>query len=460
MSVLKTQEKLKQPRDLYFCCSIFTFVGLAYYGMKLVLLLFLAEQVSKGGLGLTPAESASMLASFLAWTYFSPVIGGWVSDRFLGPKNCIILGMLMVSIGYFLGYIANSKMDINIMIFLSGLGIGFYKGNLHTMVGNLYTNDDPRKDGAFSITYMATNLGTLFGPLICGLVANEWFAMKSGLSISMYGYRYVFLFSSITVLIGLFFFIFGNRKFYKPLNNDPINGRESIRKSLEYKKMLASRPLTLIEKKRIIVILVLAFFTVFFWIAYNQASMSIALYTKEHINLTVGNFQIPTSWIDSYNGLLCVILGPISALVWVKLSQTKKGDLSVPKKMSLGFILLAIAFLFMIVAVIQTGTDPNSIHKASVFWVVGFLTFQSIGEICFSPVGYGMVNKLSPEKYISFLMGVWFLGKFAANKLSGYTQAIIDQLGMLQVFIVIPSFLLIFGIILLIINKKLVELSN
>ncbi|NJB07764.1 peptide MFS transporter, partial [Clostridioides difficile] len=81
-----------------------------------------------------------------------------------------------------------------------------------------------------------------------------------------------------------------------------------------------------------------------------------------------------------------------SALVWVKLSQTKKGDLSVPKKMSLGFILLAIAFLFMIVAVIQTGTDPNSIHKASVFWVVGFLTFQSIGEICFSPVGYGMVN--------------------------------------------------------------------
>ena len=216
----------------------------------------------------------------------------------------------------------------------------------------------------------------------------------------------------------------------------------------------------MIEKKRIIVILVLAFFTVFFWIAYNQASMSIALYTKEHINLTVGNFQIPTSWIDSYNGLLCVILGPISALVWVKLSQTKKGDLSVPKKMSLGFILLAIAFLFMIVAVIQTGTDPNSIHKASVFWVVGFLTFQSIGEICFSPVGYGMVNKLSPEKYISFLMGVWFLGKFAANKLSGYTQAIIDQLGMLQVFIVIPSFLLIFGIILLIMNKKLVELSN
>ncbi len=174
-----------------------------------------------------------------------------------------------------------------------------------------------------SITYMATNLGTLFGPLICGLVANEWFAMKSGSSISMYGYRYVFLFSSITVLIGLFLFIFGNRKFYKPLNNYPSNGRESIRKSLEYKKMLASRPLTLIEKKNNSNIGV-SFFTVFFWIAYNQASMSIALYTKEHINLTVGNFQIPTSWIDSYNGLLCVILGPISALVWVKLSQTKK----------------------------------------------------------------------------------------------------------------------------------------
>lgn len=210
-----------------------------------------------------------MFVFFLVWIYFFLVIGGWVSDRFLGFKNCIIFGMLMVLIGYFLGYIVNSKMDINIMIFLFGLGIGFYKGNLYIMVGNLYINDDLRKDGVFFIMYMVINLGILFGFLICGLVVNEWFVMKSGLFISMYGYRYVFLFLLIMVLIGLFFFIFGNRKFYKFLNNDFINGREFIRKLLEYKKMFVLRFLILIEKKRIIVILVLVFFIVFFWIVYN-----------------------------------------------------------------------------------------------------------------------------------------------------------------------------------------------
>ena len=208
------------------------------------------------------------------------------------------------------------------------------------------------------------------------------------------------------------------------------------------------------------VILILAFFTIFFWIAYNQASMSIALYMQEFINLKIGNFQIPTAWIDSYNGLLCVILGPIMAAIWMKKSKSKKGDFNISQKMSLGFLFLAIAFAFMIVAVMKTGTVPGEGPKASVLFILAFITFQSIGEMCFAPVGYGMVNKLAPAKYASLLMGVWFASMFVANKLSGYVELVISKLGMLQVFIVIPVCLLIIGFLLLALNKKLEKMSD
>lgn len=128
--------------------------------------------------------------------------------------------------------------------------------------------------------------------------------------------------------------------------------------------------------------------------------------------------------------------------------------------MSLGFLFLAIAFAFMIVAVMKTGTVPGEGPKASVLFILAFITFQSIGEMCFAPVGYGMVNKLAPAKYASLLMGVWFASMFVANKLSGYVELVISKLGMLQVFIVIPVCLLIIDFLLLALNKKLEKMSD
>lgn len=128
--------------------------------------------------------------------------------------------------------------------------------------------------------------------------------------------------------------------------------------------------------------------------------------------------------------------------------------------MCLGFVFLAAAFAFMIVAVMKTGTVPGQGEKASVLYIIAFITFQSIGEMCFAPVGYGMVNKLAPVKYASLLMGVWFASMFVANKLSGYVELVISELGMLQVFIIIPVCLLVIGMLLLALNKKLDTMSR
>lgn len=449
------QGKLKQPKALYFCGSIFTFTNFAYYGMKLVLLLFIAEATKRGGLGLSNSEATALLASFMAFSYLSPIVGGWISDRFLGPKICVVLGMVISGIGYFLAFSAHSKAAIDAVIALCVIGGGLYKSTSQTLVGSLYENDDPRKDGAFSMTYMFTNIGVLFGPFLCGLIANQWFAQKQGGDILVYGYRAVFLTAAIVIWVGAIFFAAGQNFFLRNVHTQATKSE-----GLKAKKELAAKPLTKPEKRRMGVILILAFFTIFFWIAYNQASMSIALYMQDFINLKIGSFQIPTAWIDSYNGLLCVILGPITAAIWLKLSKTRSGDLNISKKMSLGFLFLAVAFVFMIAAVLKTGIIQGQGAKASVLFIIAFITFQSIGEMCFAPIGYGMVNKLAPLKYSSLLMGVWFASLFVANKLSGYVELVINKLGMLQVFIIIPACLLVIGFLLLTLNKKLEKMAD
>ena len=165
---------------MYFCGSVFSFTNFSYYGMKLVLLLFIAESTAKGGLGLSNGEATSLLASFMAFSYLSPIVGGWISDRFLGPKLCVIIGMIISGCGYFLAFMSHSKQEIQLMIVLCVIGSGLYKSTSQTLVGSLFENDDPRKDGAFSMTYMFTNVGVLLGPFLCGLIANQWFAVKDG----------------------------------------------------------------------------------------------------------------------------------------------------------------------------------------------------------------------------------------------------------------------------------------
>ena len=344
----------KYPKAMYFCGSVFSFTNFSYYGMKLVLLLFIAESTTKGGLGLSNGEATSLLASFMAFSYLSPIVGGWISDRFLGPKLCVIIGMIISGCGYFLAFMSHSKQEIQLMIVLCVIGSGLYKSTSQTLVGSLFENDDPRKDGAFSMTYMFTNVGVLLGPFLCGLIANQWFAVKDGGEILEYGYRAVFLTTAIVIWFGAAFFAIGQKFFLK---NMAVSA--TAKENLKEKKELAKVPLTTTEKRRMCVILILAFFTIFFWIAYNQASMSIALYMQNFIDLRIGNFQIPTAWIDSYNGLLCVILGPIAAAIWVKLSKTRHGDLNISQKMSLGFAFLAVAFVFMIAAVMKTGEIPG-----------------------------------------------------------------------------------------------------
>lgn len=450
-------EKPKHPSGLYLCGVTNAWERFSYYGVKSVLILFLAAQVSQGGFGLTKADASSLVSTYVALTYLSPVVGGWLCDRYIGARYCVIIGSFLMSAGYFIAFLSQGKAAIYLMMALVVIGTGFFKGNLNTMVGSLYDQNDPRKDGAFSIMYSFVNIGAMLGPLLCGLLANEFFSTKVNGKIVHFGFKYVFLAGAIGGIFTALTFIFGRKKYIGELGSVPAAKLHPAKNSHSPK---STEPLTSEEKNRTWVIIILTFFSVFFWTAYNQASTSIALYTNDFINMNIGSFTMPVPWLDSFNGFLCVVLGPIMSAVWLKLANSKRGDLNITQKMSLGFVFLAGGFLFMIFAVLQRGTSMDPSIKASVVWVLLFYILQSTGEMCFSPIGNSMVSRLAPPKYASLLMGTWFLSTFAANKLAGYGQAIMDKLGTLQVFIAIPVILVISGAILFALNKKLTAMAE
>ena len=456
-------EKKGHPRGLYVLFATEMWERFNYYGMRAVLIYFMTDAL------LFNKPFASMLyGGYTGLIYLTPLVGGFIADRYWGNRQSIIMGGLIMALAEFILFACSSLYksapETSSFLFYIGLGVmiignGFFKPNISSMVGQLYPARDKRLDAAYTIFYMGINVGGMLGPFICGLVGNTG---------NPDDFKWAFLAGGIGMILSVITFHKLKNKYVvshdgKPVGAVPANmvGSNHFLKrpaspqvflslaafaavaisllyihgqkifDISYLLLAAlgailyiifsDKSLSKIERQRIIVIFVVSFFVIFFWSAFEQAGASLSFFAAEQTQLHIDalNFNVPPSWFQSLNSAFVVAFAPVFAWIWIKLGK-RNLEPSSPTKMALGLLFLSIGYLWIASGVkdLQPGV------KVSMIWLTGMYALHTWGELSLSPIGLSLVNKLAPLRFASLLMAVWFMANAAANVLAGKLSAL------------------------------------
>ncbi len=425
------------PPGLYLLFTTEMWERMSFYGMRALLSLYLVDKV-KGGLGWTDEDALSLYGTYTGLVYLTPVLGGYLADKFLGQRRSIIIGGILMMIGQFV-LSAPGVVALYAGLALLIIGNGFFKPNISTMVGGLYRQGDARRDSAFTIFYMGINIGAFLSSYVCGTIGEKvsWGAGFASAGVGM--------------ALGIVAFVSLANKLLGDVGKAPSQAQASAANTI----VDDDKPLSVEEKERVLVILILAVFVVIFWAAFEQAGGLMNLYTDRKVDRFLFGWEVPTTWFQSINAIFIVILGPIFAGLWTTLGARGKNP-STPRKMGLALLFVSLGFVFMMGASQQSAAQG----KAAVYWVVLAYFFHTVGEICLSPVGLSMVTKLAPKKYASMLMGVWFLSNAVANKLAGVVGAKAAKLGEMTIFGGIVAVTALSGVILLALGPVLKKMTH
>ena len=476
-------EKKGHPAGLYLVFFTGMWERFSYYAMRGILVLYLTATWLNGGLGYDEKFSTTVYGLATGLCYFTPLFGGWLSDRYLGQRKSILIGGFIMVLAQFLLFAPElfttvspnltpeqlahnefiGRVGLFAGLFLLIIGNGFFKPNISSIVGDLYEPGDRR----FSIFYMGINLGAVIAPLIVGLLADNVFATTfvdaNGVTQITHGYRYGFLAAAVGVLLGQLLFVFLSNKYLGNIGMEPKGAAKLAESSTEEVKV----PLTRQEKERIAVIFIFFFFAVFFFAGMEQAGASFNLYANTYIDRTIFGHEIPTAWLQMINPFFVIVLAPVFAYFW----NTRLGQaLNTPLKMGLGLIVLGIGFWFMLIAGFQRGAtwhgglnivdNADATIKASMIWMILTYLLHTIGELSLSPVGLSIVTKLSPARFASLFMGVWIMAAAFANMLAGLISSYVVELGASTVFASISAFVMVLGILMVSLNKVIERMMH
>jgi POT family proton-dependent oligopeptide transporter len=445
------------PKGLYVLFATEFWERFSYYGMRAIFVLFMTKY-----LFFTKSNASNIYGTYTGLVYLTPLIGGYVADRYWGNRKSIFVGGLLMALGQFLlfGCASISQASGSSQILLwAGLGFlifgnGFFKPNISTMVGQLYPDTDVRKDGAYSIFYMGINAGAFFAPLVCGYLGEnvdfKWgfFCAGVGMLLSLVIFyftkdKYVvgptgkglgmrpnklndtagadggFSKQQLTILIGGIVAVMSILYFVLKVDfwGSLIYGMTLVAPFV----VITDTSLTKIEKDKLWVIIVVMIFVVFFWMCFEQAGASLTFFADEQTNRNFFKWKIPASAFQSFNAGFIVLLAPILSAIWLFFAKRGKNP-AAPFKQAYGLGFLALGFLF-----IAVGSKNIPTAGASIFWLTGLYFLHTVGELCLSPIGLSMVNKLSPLRFTSLMMGVWFLAIATGNKLAGTMSSLYPE---------------------------------
>jgi len=414
-----------------------------YYGMRALLALYVVQQFN------VPQDQASLsYGAFTALVYALGVFGGSVADKILGYRRSILLGGLLMAIGEFCLLVPTQNM------FLLGLAVmvvgnGLFKPNISTLVGKLYKQGDPRRDGGFTIFYMGINLGAFLAPIAC-----QWVSVQFGEN-GVADYRYGFMAAGIGMLLGLV--VFGAGAKHLRGHGLPPAGREGMGSIIQVaigcivcvpliyfllsKKDLVGYSLLALGvgivayllyiafsgdrviRHRMFALLLLLACNIAFWASFEQAGNSLNFFAQNHIiDLQLGSWVMPFEWFQSVNAIFIVALGPIFSAMWVWLDRSNLNP-SIPLKFGLGLLQVGLGFMLLLVGI--GGADTQG--QVSWTFLTGLYLIHTTGELCISPVGLSMVTKLAPPQITGMVMGAWFVSIALANYAAGLFSKIAGE---------------------------------
>lgn len=404
------------PKGLYLLFVTEMAERFSYYGMRAVFTLYMVA-------ALFTVESASEIYGYYTGlVYLTPLLGGYIADRYWGNRRSIIVGGMLMAFGQFLMFLSasfvqpaikeaegmidptvNNQLAIICMmggLFFLILGNGFFKPNISTMVGSLYRPDDQRKDSAFTIFYMGINVGATLGPLTCGIFEGDY--------LNPMRFKWAFLCACIAMLASTLIFYLLKNKYLMDYEGNAIGTRPKLQEKTERQQ------LTRKEKQHIVVIFIIAAFVIFFWAAYEQAGVSLTYFADQQTDRHIFGWEMPTSYFQSFPAIFVVLLAPFMNLAWEVLRRFGHEPSSVMKQ-AIGLAFLSIGY--MLIAFGVKDLDPNV--KVSMLWLTGLYFIHTLGELSLSPIGLSLVSKLSPKHLASLMMGIWFMSTAVSNMLSG-----------------------------------------
>lgn len=433
---------MRHPKGLYLICTVEMWERFSYYGMRALLVLFLTAQLINGGLGFNDSDASLIYGIFTGLIYFTPLIGGYLADRYLGQRRAISIGLWFLIAGQITMAYATTAPILYTALLLQICGNGLFKPSSTVIVGSLYPEGDSRIDSAYTIFYMGINLGSFFSPIVTG-----WLAVN-------YGFKYGFLAAAAGLILGYLNYVLLSNRYLGEVCKHPVS------KNVSHDGI--SEPISKEERHRIWVIAILTLFAIAFFAGFEQAGCSMTLFSEKYVDRQVLDFNVPTAWLQSINPLFILLLAPLFSLMWTKLGERGKNP-SIPVKMGLGLIMLGIGFILMIGAVFDRGGDIDTISdtnaKASVWFIFFAYMFHTIGELCLSPIGLSMVSRLAPVKLASMLMGVWMASSAVANFLAGYLSSFTSTSGYFEIYAGLTISSIVLGFVLIFIRKPLLKMS-
>ena len=405
----------------------------SYYGMRGFLILYMTK-----ALGFTDQHAGLAYGNYVSSVWLTPIIGGFIADRWLGQYRSVLIGGIIIALGHFtLAFHPLPFLYVGLTLIV--LGTGLLKPNISAIVGSLYEPGDERRDAGFSIFYMGINLGAFLGPLIAGKLAQgvDW--------------HLGFACAGVGMVFGVVQYVLGRGRLQPGIER--LEAQRRARLAAQMGSGTPQAPLTADDWRRISAVVVLFVFASLFWGAYEQAGSTLNLFADRYVHLEFLGITLYASWFVSIQAAFVILLSPIFAWLWVKLGPRQPSS---PAKFALALLFVGVAFVLLIPA----GSLAQSGVKVSPLWLVAAYFIQELGELCLSPVGLSLVTKLAPVRFVSLVMGIFFLSNAAGNWLAGWSARFISTVPLVTLFGVTAAVTIGAGVVLFLLLRPIRNLMG